>query len=129
MLEAVVDASIVAAILFGEDEADEALARIAGFDRVAPDLLIYEFTNIAVTKRRRNPGESESIRIGFEKLDELDIALFPVDRHAAFRVANQERLSAYDASYLVLAATRGAKLITFDRALESAARRLLSSPS
>lgn len=129
MADTVVDASVIAAIVFGEPEIEAARALIAEGELIAPYLLTYELANIAVTKIRKGLNPAEAVHRRLADFDRLAIRLIHVDHRDAAAMGARERLSAYDASYLVLAATRGAKLITFDRALDAAARRLVSSLS
>ena len=44
----VVDASVLAAMAFGEPLADEAARLLSGADVYAPDLLPYELTSVAL---------------------------------------------------------------------------------
>ena len=46
----VVDASVLAAVAFGEPRTDEAAALLLGADLYAPDLLPYEMASIALKK-------------------------------------------------------------------------------
>jgi uncharacterized protein with PIN domain len=52
----VVDASAIAALLFGEPEADAVAAQLAGSRLVAPGLLPFELANVCLIKshHRRN---------------------------------------------------------------------------
>ena len=51
----VVDASAFAAILFGEPEAEEVVARLQGSRLAAPALLPYEIASVCLKKIRRHP--------------------------------------------------------------------------
>jgi predicted nucleic acid-binding protein len=117
----VVDASVVAAILFVEDNADRAAALLSGAKLIAPNLLPYEIANVGVTKSKREPDASESIRIGLGGLSQLNIELFDVDPAAVIRLAIEKSLSAYDAAYLWLSQIKQAELMTFDKRLLQAA--------
>ncbi|MCW5610206.1 MAG: type II toxin-antitoxin system VapC family toxin [Rubrivivax sp.] len=123
---AVVDASVIAAVLFAEPEQSAAARQLAQCQPAAPDLLPYELGNVAVNKLRRGHDES-GVRASLADLEALGIALHPVCAAAAFDLAARHALTAYDAAYLCLAAELRAPLITFDRRLAEAALRHLGN--
>ncbi len=117
----VVDASLLAASIFGEADRDTAEARLSGCKLHAPGLIDYELTNVAVTKLRRN---ELTLEIAVQALAELSI--MALERHIpvpkeVVALASRYRLSAYDAAYLWLAGALKAPLATFDRQLADAA--------
>lgn len=116
----VVDASAVGALLFGEPEAEAIVTRLAGATLTAPALFPFEVANIALKKIRRHPEQRPSLLAGYALLSRLPIDIAGVDQDAALRLAEQTGLTAYDASYLWLARTLGAELITLDKRLQAA---------
>lgn len=119
----VVDASAFAALVFGEPERADIEACLHGASVFAPHLLRAELANIAWKKARRHPDETGRImtalhtamaddRINWSDVDPVDAAL----------VALETGTTAYDASYLWLAGSIGADLVTLDRDLALAAR-------
>lgn len=123
---AVVDASLIAAVLFAEPEQAQAAGRIAACQPVAPDLLRDEIANIAATKLRRGEDEA-ALRAALLDLEALGIDWVPVQAAAAFDLAARYALSAYDAAYLAVAAQLRCPLLTFDRRLAEAARQHLDA--
>ena len=117
----VVDSSIVAAIAFNEPRADEAGRLLEGNDLYAPRLLSYELTNTAWKKARQHPADVGSIKAGLEWALLMGIHLMDIPHQTVLELALQTSLSAYDASYLYLARTLGADLVTFDEELATAA--------
>ena len=97
----VVDASAVAAVLFGEPGADQVLGRLKGVQKIAPPWIGLEL----------------AIGVGFP-LDELKI-----DYLSAHLGRMWTRLSVYDAQYLWLAEYLGIELVTLDERLARAARK------
>jgi len=123
---AVVDASVLCAIVFVEPELDEALARAGQHRLLAPHLLPYEVANVAVMKHRR--GEPlDDLQSALQRFAALDLVLEPVQPHDTLDLAARYGITAYDAAYLWLAASRRAPLFTFDRRLADAARRHLGA--
>jgi predicted nucleic acid-binding protein len=116
----VVDASAIGALLFGEPEAEAIVARLAGAALTAPALFPFEVANIALKKIRRHPEQRTSLLAGHALLSRLPIDIAGVDQGAALRLAEQTGLTAPDASYLWLARTLGAELITLDKRLQAA---------
>lgn len=121
---AVVDASLIAALLFAEAGHADARERLARCQPAAPDLLPYEMANVAVNKLRRGLAQT-AVRASLADLQALGIELHPIDASVALDLAARHGLSAYDAAYLALADRLRCPLYTFDRRLAEAAQRHL----
>ncbi len=99
----VVDASAVAALLFSEPEAEVVASALDGAELVAPTLLSFELTNVCLTKCRRHPDLRDTLPAAFQLRGRLGIAETAVDHGDVLELALKSGLTAYDASYLVLA--------------------------
>ena len=119
----VVDASALAALLFGEPEAEAVAASLEGARLTAPALLGFELANVCLTKMRRHPAQRDSLRAAFRLADRLAVETVAVDHSAALDLAEATGLTAYDASYLWLARALGGELVTLDRKLAAAMAR------
>lgn len=113
----VVDASAIAALLFGEPEASAIAARIEGAHLFAPQLLAFEIANVCWVKCRRHPDKQQALRRQYLSLDRLGIEAVAVDHSAVVDLALREDLTAYDASYLWTTRQLNAELVTLDKAL------------
>lgn len=122
MPDKVVDASAVAAILFGEPMGARIAGTLEGFRPVAPDLLDYEVSSVCLRKIGLHPDRREDLLTAYRLLPRLSIDRYSVDAEAAMLLAEETGLSVYDASYLWLARTLRAELVTLDRRLAAAAR-------
>ncbi len=90
----------------------------------APTLLAYELASVALRKSRLNPHLQPALVAALEDALALDLVWADVDQAAAFELALDLDLTSYDASYLYLARSLGADLVTFDAKLSKAASRL-----
>lgn len=117
----VVDASAIGALVFGEPAAEEIAAKLTGATLAAPALLAFEIANTAVKKLRRHPEQRAALLAAYTFSLGLPIETVAVDIAAVVSVAEQSRLTAYDASYLWLARELRADLVTLDAALGLAA--------
>ncbi len=118
----VVDASALAALLFGEPEAEAVAALLEGAQLVAPSLLGFELANVCLMKCRRHPEQRDALIAGFHLRERLSIEEIAVDHAGLLELASEAGLTAYDASYLWLARQLGADLVTLDRELARAIR-------
>lgn len=116
----VVDASALAALLFAEPEAETIAQRLEGARLMAPSLLDFELANVCLTKIRRRPDNRETLRAAFHLLHRLRVETIAVDYPAILDLAEATGLTAYDASYLWLARSFKAELVTLDRKLAAA---------
>jgi predicted nucleic acid-binding protein len=121
----VVDASALAAVVFGEPEGHAVASRLDGAAVFAPALLQFELANTAWKKCRRQPKDAPRILAALTRaLETPSIAWRDVDHADAVLVARATGLTAYDASYLWLAGALGAVLVTLDRRLARAGESL-----
>ncbi len=116
----VVDASAIAALLFGEPEADAIAAQLADARLVAPGLLPFELANVCLIKSRRHPEQRAALMAAFQLYDQFSVEEVAVDHHETLALAGATGLTAYDASYLWLARQLGASLVTLDKHLAKA---------
>lgn len=113
----VVDASAIGAIMFGEPEGPTLAAHLEGHTLLAPALLDYELMNLAVKKARRRPDLADAFALSLAAALALRIDRIDVPGSDVFALARSSGLTAYDASYLWLARSRDAELVTLDAVL------------
>ncbi|MEI8031462.1 MAG: type II toxin-antitoxin system VapC family toxin [Comamonadaceae bacterium] len=121
----VVDCSTLAGMVFSEHWRDQALQRIDGRSLHAPYLLDIEITSVALKKNRR--GDPNLAVVGMQTYATMDIKLHAVKPQEVLALALRYQLSAYDASYLWLAAELKCPLATFDEKLATAAQTHLAA--
>ncbi len=114
----VVDASVVAALVFGEPGSEEA-KRLLG-DRVlfAPFLMRYELAQVAVKKASKHPGKERLILDALALAYSLNIQWVEANFEAVARLALERSLTAYDACYLFVSKSLGIPLVAFDKRLK-----------
>ena len=123
----VVDCSTLSGVMFQEHWHAQATGKIADRALHAPYLLDAEMANVAVKKHRQ--GFAQIADDGLAQFQAMDIELHPIKAAEVVLLALRYSLSAYDASYLWLAAELKAPLATFDEKLATAARTHLASLS
>jgi predicted nucleic acid-binding protein len=116
----VVDASALAALLFGEPEAETVADQLEGARFVAPSLLAFELANVCLMKCRRHHDQRVALLAGFGLRARLGVEEIAVDNAGVLDLALKTGLTAYDASYLWLARLLGADLVTLDKELARA---------
>jgi predicted nucleic acid-binding protein len=120
MAAKVVDASALAALLFGEPEAGIVADRLEDADLVAPALLDFEIASVCLKKLRGNPQQREALLATFAIYARMSIEIVAIDHADALALADTCGLSSYDAAYLWLAQKLSAELVTLDKRLQTA---------
>lgn len=121
----VIDCSVLAGLVFEESWQLQAIEKIQGRTLNAPYLLQTEIASVALKKHKK--GAEEIAENGLAHYATMSIELHRVYPADSFSLAVRYKLSAYDASYLWLAAELKAPLATFDEKLADAARIHLAS--
>ncbi len=132
ILEAVVDASVVAS-WFLPDETDGKYESILNnIDKIkihVPSIFEHEFMNILLNaEKRKRLGHTTLIKI-LETVSRYPIEIKPstavlMESLSVLEMARAHDLTAYDAAYLELAMRLKIPLITYDKLLLNAARKL-----
>jgi predicted nucleic acid-binding protein len=118
----VADASALAALIFEEPEADLVEPQLQGAQVFAPALLQFELANVAWKKIRRRPHEGVKVLSQLRSAigDGSIIQWADVNMTDVVLIAQSTGLTPYDASYLWLAGSLSADLVTLDKQLAAA---------
>jgi predicted nucleic acid-binding protein len=122
MLAKVIDASALAALIFGEPDAEKIVERIGDSELVAPALLPFELASVCLKKIGLHPANRERLISALMLFPRMEIKTAIVQLHEAVALAERKQLTIYDAAYLWLANSLDCELITLDRELAAAAR-------
>jgi predicted nucleic acid-binding protein len=98
MAARVIDASALAALLFGEPKAQAVARCLEGHRLFAPELLMFELANVCRRKILVHPELAQSIRAAFDLADRLPIERVVVMHAEVVSMALDTKLSTYDAS-------------------------------
>ena len=118
----VIDASALAAILFGEPEGNRVAKALRRASLFAPTLLRYEVGSVCLKKIRRHPERRADLLAALDLVDRMDFQEVEVPPVEAVDLAERTGLTLYDAAYLWLARSLGVALVTLDTRLEAAMR-------
>ncbi len=126
MNRVVADASALAAVMFQEPGIDDVKLRLLGPEVFAPRLLQFEMANVAWKRIRRQPGEAVATMTLLQAAlgEGGGIQWMDVNMTDVVLIAQATGLTAYDASYLWLAGSLGADLVTLDKQLAATAADL-----
>lgn len=123
-MDIVIDTSALLAVIVAEPERNRIVESTSGHTLIGPGLIPWEIGNAfsAMIKQRRLVlTEAQQ---GLEIFHTIPLRLVRVDLNNAISIANQIKLYAYDAYFLDCAVRHSAPLLTLDRDLERAARKL-----
>ena len=113
----VVDASALAAMVFGEAEGRTIAAHLESETLIAPSLIDCELVNVALKRVRRNPGLAVQIGLSLAAALQMPLTRVAVPGLDVLVLASETGLTAYDAAYLWLARSRDCELVTLDKGL------------
>lgn len=120
----VIDASALAAVLFNEPAGLDVAQQAQGASLLAPHLMKYEIANVAAIKVKRGIIAAAQAQAVLELFENTLIEYSDINARDVAALAVQTGLTGYDAAYLWLAQTTGAKVLTLDGDLRKAAAGL-----
>ena len=121
MVVKVVDASAVAAVLFGEPQAETVVAGLQGYTLTAPVLLPFEVASVCLKKLQRHPAKRALVLNAFRALGQMGIEQVDVNPFEVLLLAEVKHVTVYDAAYLWLVHRLGVELVTLDKKMANAA--------
>ena len=117
----VVDASAVAALLFGEPAGHELASRLEGRVLFAPTLLRYELASVCLKKGMAELHKKKALLAALTLFPRLSVREVQVPSEGLVETAARSGLTVYDAAYLWLSQELGADLVSLDARLNAAA--------
>jgi predicted nucleic acid-binding protein len=124
MPDRVVDASVIAAMVFEEPRADEAEDLLRDATLFAPEILPYELASVALKKTKVEPSRRFEIAMRLRQALATQVELVPMAPLELLTLALETNLTIYDAAYLQAARGLGCPLVTFDAKLARQAQRI-----
>lgn len=124
MAVSVVDASALAALLFGEPQAETVAELLRRRDLYVPTLLRYEIGSVGLKKCQLHPHRRTQIIAALQIFEEMAIQDVQVGGKEVVQIADRFDLTYYDAAYLWLADYLNADLVTLDQELARAWQQL-----
>lgn len=120
----VVDASVIGAAFFDEPDVPRLESRLLDHLWVAPTLIDYEIGSIFLKKRALYPSLRTQLDQALEFFLRSSLERVHVEIDSVAPVAERFGLSIYDASYLWLADFLNLELLTLDKKLAGAWKKL-----
>lgn len=120
----VVDASAMAALLFGEPAGERVAGMLAERRLIGPTLLRYELASVLRKKLNRHPERRDELVQVMSAWSRLPLDEVQAEPAAVASLAEELDVTACDAAYLWLGRLAGAAIVTLDDAMSAAARRL-----
>lgn len=120
----VVDTSVAFKWITPEEDSERACTLLRNEVLAAPDMLLYEITNILHCQKRLPDERVQSLLATF--LD-FQVQMFALPSHKFSRVAELSRtfdITSYDASFIAMAELLETEMITADRKLLQKVRKL-----
>ncbi len=118
----VVDASCMAAVLVdGQAHGRWSAQVLAADDLAAPELVLVETASVLRRLERSKHITRFEATVAHRQLLRANIAMFPYEALAPRVWELRGNITTYDATYVALAESLGAQLVTLDRKLERAA--------
>lgn len=120
----VIDTSVLIKLFFPEEGSEKAKYILSHHAVVAPDLVLYEFSNYI---SRRADVTSEDMAFLLKQLYRLPIEFFVLPENRFIetaQLAKKLKVSSYDASFFILAKSLQAVFVTADQKFYQKVRQL-----
>ena len=124
MVAEVVDASVLASLLFAEPGAERIADALEGVELLAPSLVRYELASVCLKKCRRVPEQRGALLSQLGEYRRLGVLEAEVPAADLVLLGEEAGVSAYDSAYLWVSLHTGAPLRTLDRKLAAGAETI-----
>lgn len=114
----VADTSVLAALIYGEPQSQQAEVLPAEAELFEPPLLSYELATVCRKKIAQYPNLTSKFLQALIGLS-IDIQWVNVDHRAVVELSFERNLTTYDATFLWVSVTLEIPLLTFDKQLQA----------
>jgi len=123
MMNIVVDASVLIAVIVGEPVRERLIELTEGADLVGPYSVHWEIGNALAAMLKRNRIALEQALRAVQVYEQIPVRYVNVEIEEALKIAQELRLYAYDAYLIRCAEKYRLPLLTLDKGLVAAAQR------
>ena len=123
-MDVVTDTSVIIAVITNAEEKARLVELTRACGIIAPASVHWEVGNAFSSLLKRRQITHPDVVEALEAYEEIPIRFVDVDLGAALQIAAELSIYAYDAYLIACARQHGAPLLTLDRGLIKAARRL-----
>ena len=123
-MQLVVDPSAILAVLLHEPERNSLIAGTKQAVLMAPGSMPWEVGNALIAGFRRRRLSIEEVQSAWTSFEAIPMRFVDVDVSAALDIAAEHGLYAYDGYVLATAMGRGIPMLTLDKALIRAAKKV-----
>lgn len=123
-MDIVIDTSALLAVIVDEPEREEIVNRTAGHTLIAPASVPWEVGNAFSAMFKKGRVSLEEAQEGVSIFERIPVRYTIPALAASLEIAHEYDLYSYDAYLLECALRRGAPLLTLDRRLVKAGKRL-----
>jgi predicted nucleic acid-binding protein len=123
-MDIVTDTSVIIAVITGAEEKVQLVEVTRNRGIIAPASVHWEVGNAFSSLLKRRQVTHLEVAEALEAYEEIPIRFLDVDLSAALRIASELSIYAYDAYLIACARQTGAPLLSLDRGLIKAARRV-----
>lgn len=115
----VVDASVVAALLFNEPDADRIAERLTDATLVAPSTIRLDLDQLCLDRICKNHTTAENYLTALTLFDDMALTLIEQDHVDVVRYAFEHGVAINHAHYLCLRSSLATELVTLDNSLNT----------
>ena len=123
LVDIIIDASCIVAVLLEEDGCNEVRNAVRGKQLVSPACLPYEIGNSLTAAVKKHRITADMVAEIYSEFEKLPVRLVEPDIGKATFIAAEENHYAYDAYYIVCALDMGLPLFSLDNGLIEIAKK------
>lgn len=123
-MELIIDASVILAVVLGEEEKSKVLSKSIGFDLVSPACIRWEIGNAFSACMKRSRFTLNQLNVAWNAFEKIPIKFSDISILRSLGIAEAYNLYAYDSYYLQCALTHKLPLLTLDRRMAEVGKEL-----
>lgn len=123
-MKIIADTNTFIAVALNEPEKAKIIQLTEGHELIAPDVLPFEVGNALTAMMKKNSLKREEVESAWEIIQQIPVDLRQTDIKYSLRIAISYNLYAYDAYFLACAEKLHSPLLTLDRGMQKAARKM-----